>query len=223
MFSKILTSALIAGAVAGLIAAVLQYFFVQPVLLHAEMFEGGDLVHTGVSDAHFDMPPFETMRNILTAVFSMLIYAGYGLVMVALMSAAEGQGATINARTGLVWGLAGFIALHLAPGFGLAPEVPGSSAADVSDRQIWWYATVLATMIGLWLIAFGKSAVLWGVAAVLILAPHIVGAPHPDTLTGPAPTELGGLFAARSFGVGIAAWALLGCIAGHLWSNADEA
>ena len=223
MFSKILTSALIAGAAAGLIAAVLQYFFIQPVLLHAEMFEGGELVHTGVSDAHFEMPPFEVVRNLLTAVFSMLIYAGYGLVMVALMSAAEGQGATINARTGIVWGLAGFIAMHMAPAFGLAPEVPGSSAADVADRQIWWYATVCATKVGLWLIAFGKRSVAWVAAAALILAPHVVGAPHPDTLTGPAPTELGGLFAARSLGVGIAAWALLGTLAGHFWSNSEDA
>lgn len=223
MFSKILTSALIAGAAAGLIAAVLQYFFVQPVLLHAELFETGELVHQGVSDAHFEMPAFEVQRNLLTAVFSMLIYAGYGLVMVALMSAAEGQGAAINARTGIVWGLAGFIAVHLAPGFGLAPEVPGSSAADVADRQIWWYGTVAATMIGLWLIAFGKNAVLWAVAAALILAPHVIGAPHPDTMTGPAPTEIGGLFAARSFGVGIAAWAMLGCLAGYFWSNAEDA
>ena len=34
MFSRILTSALFAGAAAGLIAALLQLYFVQPVLLH---------------------------------------------------------------------------------------------------------------------------------------------------------------------------------------------
>ena len=39
MFAKIAVSALIAGFGAGLIAALLQFAFVQPLLLHAELFE----------------------------------------------------------------------------------------------------------------------------------------------------------------------------------------
>ena len=55
--------------------------------------------------------------------------------------------------------------------------------------------------------------------AVLLLAPHVIGAPEPEVFTGPVPTELGALFAARAFGVGMAAWALVGCFAGHFWSS----
>ena len=47
MFQKILTSALFAGFCAGLIAGLLQLVFVQPVLLHAELYEAGKLVHFG--------------------------------------------------------------------------------------------------------------------------------------------------------------------------------
>ena len=49
MFFRLITSALFAGAAAGLIAALLQLAFVQPVLLHAERFESGDLVHFDVA------------------------------------------------------------------------------------------------------------------------------------------------------------------------------
>ena len=223
MFSKILTSALIAGAVAGLLAALLQLFSIQPVLLHTELFETGQLVHSGVSDAHFESPGFDMQRDILSVVFSMLIYAGYGFVLVALMNMAEAQGVSINARSGIIWGIAGFISVHLAPGFSLPPEVPGSAAADVSDRQIWWFATVFATTIAIWLFSFGKNWIAWAAGIVLILAPHVIGAPHPSILTGPAPTELGGMFAARSFGVGLAAWVMLGCLAGYFWSNSEDA
>ena len=54
MLSRIVTSALFAGFAAGLIAALLQLAFVQPHLLHAEMFESGELVHsvTAGSSAH---------------------------------------------------------------------------------------------------------------------------------------------------------------------------
>ena len=46
--------------------------------------------------------------------------------------------------------------------------------------------------------------------ALLIVAPHLVGAPEPEIFTGPAPTEIGALFAGRALGIGLASWALLG-------------
>lgn len=222
MFTRLLTSAVFAGAAAGLIAALLQLYFVQPVLLHAELYEGGELVHFGTdstNSAHPDLPGFDAVRDILSIGFTMLVYAGYAMILVALMALAEGRGATISARNGLIWGLAGFIAVHFAPGFTLAPEVPGVAAADVFARQVWWYATVIASAAALWLIAFGGNWLVWGAAAVLLLAPHMIGAPEPEVFTGPVPTEIGALFAARAFGVGMAAWVMLGGFAGYFWSR----
>lgn len=224
MFSRIMTSALFAGAAAGLIAALLQLVFVQPVLLHAELYETGELVHFGAEavSAHPELASFDLMRDGLSIVFTMLTYTGYALIMVALMSVAEGQGHVITARTGLLWGLAGFITFHFAPGLTLAPEVPGVAAADVFERQIWWTATVAATGIAMWLIAFGGNTVSYLIAAGLLLAPHLIGAPEPDTFSGPVPTEIGALFAARAFGVGMAAWVLVGTFAGYFWQTEGQ-
>lgn len=221
MYTRILISALFAGAAAGLIAGLLQLIFVQPVLLHAELYEGGELVHFGAAavSAHPELPGFDAMRDGLSLIFTMLTYTGYALMMVAAMAIAEDRGATIDGRLGILWGIAGFVAFHLAPGFSLAPEVPGVAAADVTARQIWWFATVGASAVALWLIAFGQNRALWGVAALLLMAPHLFGAPEPDTFAGPVPTEIGALFAARAFGVGLAAWVLLGCFAGYFWQR----
>lgn len=220
MFSRILTSAVFAGAAAGLIAALLQLFFVQPVLLHAELYESGTLVHFGADRAVAavqDLGGIDLMRDGLSILFTMLTYSGYALLLIAGMALAEERGAEINGRSGLLWGLAGFIAFHLAPGVTLAPEVPGVAAADVGARQVWWFATVAAAGVAMWLIAFGKNWMMWALAGVLLLAPHVIGAPQPAVFTGPVPTELGALFAARAFGVGMAAWVLLGCFAGFFW------
>jgi cobalt transporter subunit CbtA len=221
MFSRILTSGLFAGAAAGLITALLQIVFVQPVLLHAELYESGELVHFGAEavTAHPDLPGMfaEPIRDGLSIIFTMVTYTGYALVMAALMSMAERQGHEINARTGILWGLAGFITFHFAPGLTLAPEVPGVAAADVDARQIWWGVTVATAGVAMWLIAFGGSLVGYAVAALLLLAPHMVGAPEPESFTGPVPTEIGALFAARAFGVGMTAWVLLGSFAGYFW------
>ncbi len=211
-----------AGAAAGLIAALLQLYFVQPVLLHAELYESGQLVHFGAEStvsAHPDLPGFDPVRDVLSMIFTMLVYTGYSMILIALMALAESRGAVIDARTGLVWGIAGFVTVHFAPGFTLAPEVPGVAAADVYARQIWWFATVIAAAAAMWLIAFGRNWAAWAAAIVLLLAPHVIGAPEPDVLTGPVPTEIGALFAARAYGVGMMAWVMLGGFAGYFWSR----
>lgn len=222
MFAKIGVSALIAGFGAGLFAAVLQFAFVQPVLLHAELFETGTLTHFGAGPTSAQMPiagGIDFVRDGLSIMFSALIYVGYAFILASAMAFAEERGAPISPRTGLVWGVAGFIAVQLAPAFGLAPELPGMAAGDVEARQIWWFATAGATAAALWLIAFGRNWAMWGTAIILIAAPHLIGAPVPETLTGPAPPELASAFAARALGTGLAVWAMLGLLLGAVWTS----
>ena len=104
---------------------------------------------------------------------------------------------------------------------GLAPELPGTLAADLAARQVWWWGTVAATATGLALIAFfgrGGAAIL---GIVLLAAPHVIGAPEPDGFFGTAPPELAAGFAASVLGVGLAVWSVLGALAGRLWSGSD--
>lgn len=222
MFAKIGTSALFAGFAAGLIAAVLQLVFVQPVLLHAELYEGGDLVHFGgtLNAVEQDLPGFDAMRDGLSVLFTALIYTGYAFMLVGAMALANDRGHAVTARNGIIWGIAGYIAFHFAPAVSLPPELPGVAAADVVDRQIWWFGTVISAAIAMALIGFGSGWAAWGVAAVLLLAPHVIGAPQPEYFAGPVPPELGGEFAGRALGVGLASWAILGCFAGFFWSRA---
>lgn len=224
MFSRIITSAVFAGAAAGLLIALLQYVFVQPVLLHAELYETSALVHFGADpvSAIQDVAGFDPLRDGLSVLFTMLTYCGYAFILVALMSVAEKRGAVINTRNGMIWGLMGFIAAHLAPAFSLPPEVPGVAAADVLMRQYWWFATVTLAAIAMWLIAFHFTMVGIGAAVVLLLVPHIIGAPQPAEFTGPVPTEIGALFAARALTVGLAAWIILGAFCAYFWNNEAE-
>ncbi len=226
MFSRILTSALFAGAVAGVLAALLQLLFVQPVLLHAELYESGQLVHFGAGEtasARQTLGGFDPLRDGLSILFTMLTYTGYAFLLIAGMALAEARGAVVDGRRGILWGLAGFVAFHLAPAVSLPPEVPGVAAAEVDVRQVWWFATVAASAVAVWLIAFGRSLTTWLAAVALLLAPHIVGAPHPAAFAGTVPPEIAALFASRALGVGLAAWVLLGVFTGHFWQREGEA
>lgn len=220
MVARILVSGLFAGFAAGLIAALLQLVFVQPLLLHAELYETGQLTHFGAAKAAAAVSlaaGIDPLRDGLSVLFTTLLYTGYSLVLVAAMALAEDRGFPITVRQGLLWGIAGFLSVQFAPAVGLPPELPGSAAAETSLRQLWWFATVGATAAALATIAFGRGWTARAVAAVLILAPHVVGAPHPASFSGPVPPELAGMFAGRTLGVGLLAWALLGLFAAWFW------
>lgn len=223
MFARIVTGAVFAGFAAGSIAALLQLYFVQPVLLHAELYEGGDLIHFGadaVDASRTDPGGIDITRDGLSLLFTVLIYTGFGLILTSAMALASDRGAVVDARSGLIWGAAGWAAVHFAPAFGLPPALPGLAAAEVAERQIWWAGTVIATAVALALVAFGRGWSAWGAALAMLLAPHLVGAPEPEVFTGPAPPELGAKFAARALGVGLVAWIALGGFAGYFWQRA---
>ena len=141
----------------------------------------------------------------------MLLVAGFGL--------ARAYGIAITEREGLLWGVAGFAAFQLAPAMGLAPELPGTMAADLAARQLWWWGTVAATATGLGLLAYGRGLASTALAVVLLAAPHVIGAPEIEGFSGVAPPEVSAAFAARVLGVALAVWALLGWVAGYLWSR----
>ena len=225
MFLRIATSALYAGVLAGLVAGVLQLVFVQPILLHAELYELGELTHFGRAavKAEQEFGGIDPARDGLSMGVTALVYTGYAFLLVAAMALATTRGVTVTARQGIVWGIAGFIAVQLAPGFGLPPEVPGVGTTDVFIRQVWWFCTTGAAAVALWLIAFGRHWAHWVLAVVLLAVPHVIGAPEPDYFAGSAPPELASLFASRALGVGLAAWVMVGALAGYFWNrNAGE-
>jgi len=225
-----LAGGMIAGFAAGLLAALLHFAFIQNTLLLGEDYESGTAVHwagipteTGAAEADAAPPEVAAeamadaedgespvIRNALTVLFTGFIYSGYGLVLVAAMQVPGLFGRKVNPRDGVLWGLAGFAAVQMLPSMGLPPQLPGTLSADVQLRQIWWVATIIATITAFGLLAYGRG-LLWTVAAIALLAaPHLIGPPEIEGYWGYAPPELGAEFATRVLGVGMVAWAFLG-------------
>jgi cobalt transporter subunit CbtA len=243
MTRKLLSSALFAGCAAGLLAALLHFALVQDLILQAETYEAGEVTHfagAGGGHAH-DTHDHDhdhgaedhahdhgggggfLGRDGLTVAFTALIYVGYGLLLVAGFGVAASLGVRIGLREGLLWGIAGFAAFQLAPAAGLAPELPGTPAADLTARQIWWLGTVVATAGGLALMAYGRGVLVVAAGVVLLALPHLIGAPEAQGYAGVAPPELAATFAARVLAVGLAVWACLGALAGWFWDREADA
>ena len=147
----------------------------------------------------------------MTVAFNIITYTGYGLILAAMISYAALKGITTSHVRALSGGFVAFIAVQLAPAIGLPPELPGTIAAEIGPRQMWWLGTIVATALGMGLIAFGRSYLPLGGIAIISI-PHLVGAPHLDAFFGVAPPELAAEFATLSLGTAAAGWAVLGYV-----------
>ncbi|MBO0755870.1 MAG: CbtA family protein [Bradyrhizobiaceae bacterium] len=244
MFQRIFATALGAGIGVGLLIAALQHVALVPLIVTAETYESGAaarqhatkaldigkpttthvealVAFADEAQAHDHNAPNAadaalTWRPVFTTIATTLTAVGFGLLLAGAFAV---SGREVDMREGLFWGLAGFASFALAPAFGLPPELPGSVAAELVARQIWWGATTTATAAALALMVFVRApwALLIGVA--LLIAPNLIGAPQPPEGSGVVPPELAAAFAARSLVVNAVFWALLGLATGALYER----
>lgn len=224
MLRRILLVAVIAGAAAGLVATALQSAKLWPLIAAAERFEqpaalahdhgAGEAAH--VHDEAWE-PQDGAERMAFTLLFNILGGFGFALLLngaLVLRGAAANAGA-LDAKTGIAWGLAGFACFALAPALGLPPELPGMAAAELLDRQVWWLATAVASAAGIALIAFGRPLPVKALGVIVLAAPHVIGAPQPES-AGTVPAELAAEFVAASLVAAAVFWIVLGGLSGWL-------
>lgn len=153
-------------------------------------------------------------RTLYTAFADMVTAIAFSLLLVA---AFELRGRNMDWRTGLFWGLAGFAVFTLAPGLGLPPEVPGTAAAPLHARQVWWAATAAATAGGLALLFLQRRPIWVLVGVVLLIAPHLYGAPQPAEYKSAAPEALAHEFIVITTTTSLLFWIVLGTLSGFFF------
>jgi cobalt transporter subunit CbtA len=211
MFRRIFLSAVIAGAVAGLVAAALQRIEIVPLIERAEVYEQAPSgpAHLGESESGFARIAYTVAADILVGI-------GFALLLGGGMALASLGGHPVGAGRGLLWGAAGFAAFVLMPALGLAPSLPGMPEGDLGQRQAWWLGTAVATALGLGVLVFGRNRTVRLLGLGLIILPQAVGSPAPAEYAGKAPPELAAEFALASLVAAGLFWLLLGGLSGWL-------
>jgi cobalt transporter subunit CbtA len=249
IFRSIVFAAALTGVCVGVLDSAADYFGTGPLILQAEVFEqAGEAAAphdhaahdhgaketaeaaaptspAAVEEGHHDDGGWEPAdgleRTGYTLVANILTAFGYALVLTGIFSF---RGKPVSWRDGLLFGLAAFAAVMVAPALGLPPELPGTPAGPLADRQLWWVATALCTAAGLWLIAFvprGWAAVL---AIVLFVAPHLYGAPQPpEGAHALAPEALQHRFVVVATITSLIFWSALGVLAARFFSYFSKA
>jgi cobalt transporter subunit CbtA len=225
MLRTIVFSAFGAALLVCVAVSALQFMTTEPLILQAEAFEGSTAhnhgtVSNGITapddhahDAEDWAPAGRIERGAYTALANLVVAFAVSLMLLGAMTL---KGDTINAGRGFLWGIAGFFSLSLLPSLGLPPELPGTPAADIVTRQVWWLGTAAASVAGIALLAFGRHWTAKAAGVALLVAPHAVGAPAPPSHDVAYPGALTGEFVVASLVVSAILWSLSGVAAGWL-------
>ncbi|MDP9511658.1 CbtA family protein [Pseudomonas protegens] len=223
MIKRIAQTAGFSGLLAALLLTLLQSFWVAPLILQAETYEQAPAVEAhehaagamaGHShDAEAWEPEDGWQRVLSTTGGNLVVAVGFALMLAGLYTL------RVPSRTsqGLLWGLAGYATFCLAPTLGLPPELPGTAAADLVQRQVWWIGAAASTAVGLALIVFAGNWLLKLLGAAIIAVPHVIGAPQPEVHSMLAPQALETQFKIASQLTNAAFWLALGLISAWLF------
>jgi cobalt transporter subunit CbtA len=223
MFKRIALTAGFSGLLAALLLTLLQSLWVVPLIHEAETYERAPAAHVhehGADAAHsHDDEAWEPedgwQRIASTAGGNLVVTVGFALMLAALYTL-RAPGRTAQ---GVWWGLAGFAVFVLAPSLGLPPELPGTAAADLGQRQTWWISTAASTAAGLALLGFGRGTLLKTLGAVVVVVPHLVGAPQPVDHQSLAPQALADQFVIASLLTNALFWVVLGMLSVWLFNR----
>ncbi|MGN8546766.1 CbtA family protein [Bradyrhizobium sp. 13971] len=238
-FRSIVFSSVIAGFIVGLIVTAVQQFGTVPLILRAEVYEKtaahkheaaappqAILVHDHADHDHGAEawePRDGLERNVYTAGANILTAIGFALLLCGFLAVRSGAtGEQISWHEGLMWGLAGFAVFTIAPGLGLPPELPGVPTAPLLSRQIWWVTAVLATAAGLGLIVFRRSMPAAVAGVVLIMLPHLIGAPELQHVETNVPSSLSHQFVVAVTLTSLVFWSLLGSLTSAAFAYFDR-
>lgn len=229
MFKRIAQTAGFTGLLAALLLTLLQSFWVVPLIQQAETYEkapaehvhehadGAVAEHSHAHDEAAWEPEDGWPRVLSTTGGNLVVAVGFALMLAGLYTL-RAPGRTAQ---GAWWGLAGFAVFVLAPTLGLPPELPGTAAAELSQRQLWWIGTAASTAAGLALLVFGQNWLLKVLGAAILVVPHVIGAPQPLVHESLAPEALESQFRVASLLTNALFWVALGLISAWLFRRSN--
>lgn len=214
MLKSIVAAAALAGLVAGLLLTAVQQIEVEPLIGAAEAREASHAVAAGAGNQNAAAwaPHEGPERLTATAIANVVLATAYALLLGAAMSLRRHLGW----RTGVLWGIAGYVVFFVSPALGLPPQLPGNDAAPLADRQIWWIGAASCAAAGLWLAAFARRPGWRMLGLALVIVPHVVGAP----LSMGSGHEDSRAFIRATYVTNAALWLMLGVLMGGIGKRA---
>ena len=234
VFKRIAAAVLVSGVLAGVLLTAVQQVQVAKIILQAEVYEeaaqaataaaghdhsaeaSGTHTHEHAHDADAWEPANGVERTGYTVLANISMAIGFALFLAAAICV---SGRQTGWRSGLLWGAAGYLVFFVAPSLGLPPEVPGTQAAPLHDRQLWWLLAAGSTALGLGVFVYARHRLLKLLGLLLLLVPHLVGAPQPEVHASAAPESLALAFIQATAIANAVFWLALGALTGFFYKK----
>ena len=142
---KYLYPALLAGLITGFVVTLFNLFFVQPLIVEAELLElhsagtGHDHFHGGVEDSFII-----NERNFLTFLVNIAMSVAFSLIVIGFYYM---RGGTNDSRNLLKITFTGFFIFFLLPKIIILPQLPGQSLGNTTFVQMLWILSTLASIV----------------------------------------------------------------------------
>lgn len=141
---KYLYPALVAGLITGFVVTLFNLFFVQPLIVEAELLE---LHSAGAAHEHFhdggEDSSLINERNFLTLLVNIAMSVAFSLIVIGFYYI---RGGTNDARNLLKITFTGFFIFFLLPKILILPQLPGQSLGNTTYVQMLWILTTLASI-----------------------------------------------------------------------------
>jgi cobalt transporter subunit CbtA len=181
-------AAVLVGLIAGSLYGGFQQIQINPIIYAAEAYEvdsdnlapvENQLHEDGSSHRHAALISGQGQKRILlTWLANVLVGIAYSMLLITLMFLHNWKSGkpTINWKSGIAWGLGLMLCIFVAPALvGIHPELPGSLANSLGQRQIWWVFSALSTGLGILTLYYGQNLLKAGGLVLIILPPIIAG------------------------------------------------
>ena len=141
---KYLYPALFAGLITGFVVTLFNLFFVQPLIIEAELSE---LHSAGTAHEHFHDAGEDNFlineRNFLTLLVNIAMSVAFSLIVIGFYYIRGGLNDTRNL---LKITFTGFFIFFLLPKILILPQLPGQSLGNTTFAQMQWILTTLVSM-----------------------------------------------------------------------------
>lgn len=226
MIYRVFKTVFLSGLLAGILISGVQMLKVVPLIYYAENLgvNLSDQINVPVKTENLKLDPSEDEwmpedgfeRSFYTSISNVITGFAFSLMLVSVFLFRDKP---VTFRSGILWGAAGFFVFSIAPSLGLPPELPGKTAAALEDRQLWWLFTVIFSALGIALLTESKSVSPKILGLILLILPHIIGAPNPDVFETIIPKELASEFVFVSLLTSGFFWIIVGVLSAYLYQK----
>jgi cobalt transporter subunit CbtA len=214
MVFRTISTALVAGLLAGVCLFLIQRASTLPLIHIAETYE-----NPSSAESALDAFAKEPLRSLSTLLGDVFVAIGFGLILTGIY-AASGKDGWLQ---GLLFGLGGFATFHLAPSMLTPPALPGMQVAPLILRQTGWLMMTISAMMGLVLLFyFTGLARLAGILFFVIAATvfRFLLPISPATTPSHSLALLDRVFVMRTLASLLVFWLILGIVSGYLFARA---